>query len=428
MSLSESKITEHLQLVIESINHLDVNSLIHKALKKASIYEKLIDKERVFLVGVGKVSIPMSDALVKLLPQQITSTIIISLENHQTNRTSDFYIKSSHPNPSQHSKNSATKLIEFLYSQKLNENDAVIFAISGGTSAMLMSPTNLFNLTELKQINKILLESGEDVSTINKIRKAISKLHGGGLLKYTGQADVYSLILCDNAQSDIKSVGSGLTFDYDVDDTDINHILERLELSNILKKKIRVSHTRKKTEKISDKFTNIPVADTNSVAESMAKVARERGYEVFIVSATLQGEVREVAKFLGNLYKNMVISNKTGAKLCIISSGELTVKVNGKGQGGRCQELAWCMAKELNQLKKEVSFISFATDGNDFIPGIAGAWATNNTYKKIINKGMNWRQILNDNNSNYGLQTISQLIKDIKTSINLCDLYVLFSD
>ncbi|MGE7925720.1 DUF4147 domain-containing protein [Viridibacillus arvi] len=429
MTLSESKVTEHVNLVIESINHLDIHSLLHKALVNGSIYEKLRDKERVFLVGVGKVSMPMGKALVKLLPQQMTSTCIISLENPLQNSNSNLInIKSSHPEPSQYSENAALELINYLNSQKLSKNDAVIFAISGGTSAMLMSPTNKFNLAELKQINKILLESGEDVSTINKIRKAISKLHGGGILKYTGQADIFSFILSDNAQSDVKSVGSGLTYQYDVDDADIKNIIERLELSEILKRKIVESHNGKKIKITTGEITNIVIADTNSVAESMARVAKEKGYEVFIITATLQGEVREVAKFLGNIYINKVVPNRVGSKLCIISSGELTVKVNGTGKGGRCQELTWCMAKELSQLEKEVSFISFATDGNDFIPGVAGAWATNNTYKKIMYEGIEWKEILNNNNSNYGLQRISQLIKDIKTSINLCDLYVLFSD
>ncbi|WP_242218891.1 DUF4147 domain-containing protein [Bacillus cereus group sp. BfR-BA-01380] len=426
MILTESRVSKHLNLVLESVNNLDINSLIKKALITDSIDEKLKGKDRIFLIAVGKVSAPMSNSLINLLPQKITGTFIVSLEDQIQDSMEFINVQSTHPEPSQLSDFSANKLINHLTSQKLTKNDAVIFAISGGTSAMLMSPTSHFNLTEIKQINRILLESGEDVTTINQVRKAISHLHGGGILKYTGEADIFSFILNDNAQMDIKAVGSGLTFPYDVKDKDINNIVERLNLSKALKDKILESHFNKKLDRPINNIINNVIADTNSVAESMARVARNNGYEVFILSATLQGEVKEVAKVLGNIYKYK--TNEKQGKLCIISSGELTVKVNGTGKGGRCQELTWCMAKELSQLQRAASFISFATDGNDFIQGIAGAWATNDTYQKIIYKGLDWEEILNNNNTYHGLLQISQLITGIRTSLNLCDLYVLFSE
>ncbi|PFA55159.1 MOFRL family protein, partial [Bacillus cereus] len=73
-------------------------------------------------------------------------------------------------------------------------------------------------------------------------------------------------------------------------------------------------------------------------------------------------------------------------------------------------------------------FLAFATDGNDFIPGIAGAWATNYTYQKIVERGIDWNDILNDNNTYQGLSQLAQLITGVRTSLNLCDLYVLFSE
>ncbi|HDX9692278.1 DUF4147 domain-containing protein [Bacillus thuringiensis] len=426
MIIEETRASEHLNLVCKSIDELDVYSYIKKVLEKESINDKLKGKSRIFLIAVGKVSVAMSDALIKLLPQKVTATFIVSLEEYILNNRESINVKSTHPEPSKLSDFSSVKLTDFLINQNINGDDAVIFAISGGTSAMLMSPTSYFNLTEIKQINRTLLESGEDVTTINKIRKAISSLHGGGVLKYTGEADVFGFILNDNVQMDIKAVGSGLTFPYNVKDEEISSIIGRLNLSKILKEKILESHRDKKSDRFVKNVINNVIADTNSVAESMAAVAKKNGYEVCVLTSTLQGEVKEVAKVLGNIYKYK--TNEKRGKLCIISSGELTVKVNGTGKGGRCQELAWCMAKELKQLKRESTFLAFATDGNDFIPGIAGAWATNYTYQKIVERGIDWNDILNDNNTYQGLSQLAQLITGVRTSLNLCDLYVLFSE
>ncbi|WP_257206706.1 hypothetical protein, partial [Bacillus thuringiensis] len=99
------------------------------------------------------------------------------------------------------------------------------------------------------------------------------------MLKYTGEADVFGFILNDNVQMDIKAVGSGLTFPYNVKDEEISSIIGRLNLSKILKEKILESHRDKKSDRFVKNVINNVIADTNSVAESMAAVAKKNGYE-----------------------------------------------------------------------------------------------------------------------------------------------------
>jgi glycerate 2-kinase len=417
---------KYVNIILDSLEDLDMNNLFKKAFEKHNVFEKINEKENIYIISIGKVSINMYYALNNLIPDKITNSITISLENMY--EMSNNY-KSSHPNPSLDSYKCSVKLIEFLSSINLTENDIVIFAISGGTSAMLMAPTPFFSLEEVLNINDKLLNCGHDVSTINKVRKAISKLHGGGILTYLKNVEVYSFILCDNVQKDLSSVGSGLTFNYDVKEKDLYKVLNDIELSKEQISKVLQSHyykIEKQSEFKKTNITNILLADTQQSLFSLSDRIKTNGYEVIILTDTLQGEAKEVAKVLGSIYR--YLAEKFNKKFSIICSGEVTVTIQGNGKGGRCQELAWCVAKEIEDMKGESTFISFATDGNDYINNVAGAWVNNRTMGEIKKKNISWEDTLNNNNTYNGLNQLGQLITNINTNTNLCDLYVFFKD
>lgn len=425
MDLVKNGIHKHLNLVSKMVDELKVENLIDSCFLKEGILEKLGKYERIFLVGVGKVSNPMINHMINILPSSLKSVINIT-NNDGLNFSNIENCKSTHPYCSELSHIAASKLISFLNHNNLGEKDVIIFAISGGTSAMLLSPTPYLKMEQLKLINHSLINSGLNVSDMNRVRKAISTLHGGGILEFTNNADIFSFILSDNAQNDVESVGSGLTYEYDVKDTEIKDILFKLNIETDLKRKILNSHLYKKKNKIYKKCNNHVIADVNFVSQYMKNLALRNEYKPIILNSNLDGDVNDVADYLMTEYSKIIKKNILEKKYCIISSGEITVKVKGKGRGGRCQELAWNLSKKLNKFKKNTSFIAFSTDGNDYIPGVAGAWATNESHLKIKKLGLDWNEILEDNNSNYGLEKCSQLIKNINTSLNLCDLYVLF--
>jgi glycerate 2-kinase len=425
-NMTEKKIPEtHLSMVFDSIAYLDINNLLKEAFTANDLYRKIEEKENIYLICVGKVSINMATAITNLIPNKITNSFIVSLESSDLNNN----FISSHPNPSQNSHKCALNLINFLTSATLTDRDMVIFAISGGTSAMLMAPTSHLSLEELIFVNEKLLQCGEDVSTINKVRKAISELHGGGILRYLGNAEVYSFILCDNVQKDLPSVGSGLTFDYDVEDEDLTKVLNNINISEKLKRKILRSHydkiNKQKNLKRSN-VKNIMLADTKLAVQSLENIIKSRGYEVIVLTDSLQGEAKEVAKVLGSIYRYH--TTVTDRKLSIICAGEVTVTVKGNGKGGRCQELAWCVAKEIESIEGDVTFISFATDGNDYISNVSGCWVSNKTMRELYRKNISWEDTIQNNNTFHGLKQLEQLITNIKTNTNLCDLYVFFRE
>ncbi|MER8326108.1 MOFRL family protein, partial [Acinetobacter baumannii] len=91
-----------------------------------------------------------------------------------------------------------------------------------------------------------------------------------------------------------------------------------------------------------------------------------------------------------------------------------------------CQELAWCVAKEIESIEGDVTFISFATDGNDYISNVSGCWVSNKTMRELYRKNISWEDTIQNNNTFHGLKQLEQLITNIKTNTNLCDLYVFF--
>jgi len=107
-----------------------------------------------------------------------------------------------------------------------------------------------------------------------------------------------------------------------------------------------------------------------------------------------------------------------------VGVGEVTVQVHGDGRGGRCQEFAWLMAKELGASTRPSAFVARASDGRDYIEGVGGAWTSESTLARIDDLGLDWLSIARTHDTYPALRALGQLIPGGHSGWNLCDLYV----
>jgi hydroxypyruvate reductase len=152
------------------------------------------------------------------------------------------------------------------------------------------------------------------------------------------------------------------------------------------------------------------------------------GYETQILSSTLQGETREVARVHAEILREMV-SNGHPVQLpgCLLSGGETTVTVRGSGKGGRNQEFALAAAIAVADLPNAV-ILAAGTDGTDGPTDAAGAIVDGTTHARAIAMGLSPIDYLNRNDSYPILDALGELLKTGATGTNVMDLNILLAD
>jgi glycerate-2-kinase len=236
------------------------------------------------------------------------------------------YFKGTHPLPSR--KNFLfTKKITERFQGKLKKDDLVIVLVCGGGSAMLIYPK--IDLKKYIQVNQELLKSGANIYEMNTIRKHLDLVKGGGLLKILYPAKVISFIFSDVPGNDLSFIASGPTVKDKTNITDALKIIKKYKLKSVRKEDLIETP---KEEKYFKNVKNILALSNLTALKAMKEKAESLGLKAKILTDNLKGDVKNVAKFLFQEIK------KSKEKI-LIAGGETTVKVKGKGKGGRNQEL-----------------------------------------------------------------------------------------
>ena len=153
--------------------------------------------------------------------------------------------------------------------------------------------------------------------------------------------------------------------------------------------------------------------------------AKKLGFNTLILSSSVQGDVSELAKFYGSIFREVIKSgNPIPAPACIIAGGEPTAKVKGSGKGGRSQELALWVAKEIDGLEGAL-FLSAGTDGTDGNTNAAGAFADWTTISRAKTQGMEADEYLEENDSYNFFYPLGDLIITGPTATNVMDIHIL---
>jgi len=382
------------------------------------------DFKNVYLVGFGKASVGMSQAICDSI--NIKQGIVITNSTKsivKDNNVSTY--TGSHPIPDQKSVDATDKIISLL--KKTKKNDLLIVLISGGGSALLCKPR--IPLKDMQLTTNLLLKSGLNINEINTIRKHLSFVKGGQLVSYAN-CNTISLVISDIIGDPLSLIASGPTYPDNTSFTDCKNILEKYNIyynlpdsvkkiiSDGIKKKI--PDTLKKENSVFNKVNNFIVANNKIVCDTAKEKAEELGYKTIILTTQLEGKSRDIGKFLVEKAKNYHYKSK---KIMFISSGETTVTIKGNGRGGRNQEM---ILSAINDLKdSDVVFASIGTDGIDGNSDAAGAIADSFSFEKALDRNLDSDIFINDNNSYEFFNKINDLLFTGLTGTNVMDLQII---
>lgn len=356
-------------------------SIINSVLKVQDIQLDIRDFNRILLLGFGKGSAGISKHLEKMLGNFLTKGYVIDVE--QEKFTNIKFTQGTHPLPSKTNLLFTKKTIEQL--NNLTMKDLAIVIINGGGSALLELPYKV-SLEKLIETNNALLKSGSDIIDMNIVRKHVSIVKGGGLAKLLYPAKIVSLIASDVPGNDLSTIASGPTVRDPSTKEEAFEVLKKYNLWEQLNLSKDYFLETPKEDKYFKNVANILIASNQTALLAMEQKAKELGFNAKIVSDKFQAE----AQFTGKL-----LVEHAAPYTALLVGGETTVKVKGKGIGGRNQEV---VLGALPYIKDKTMIASFDSDGWDN-SSFAGAIGDTQTQEKAKKQNLNPQEFLDENNA-----------------------------
>lgn len=411
------------------LEHLELKG---ERLKVGGESFNLSDFESVYVVAFGKAASAMAAAVEELLGERITEGIVVSnVRSKQAFGKMDFHL-SSHPVPDKKSVEAAKKVVSLL--ERSGEGDLVIFLISGGGSAILAMPSEGLTLEDQRAVTQRLMLCGVDTYGLNTVRKKMSQIKGGGLLKKALPSQAITLILSDVVGDRLEFIASGPTVPDTTTYEDAWRVIEALELEHKIPPRVVVHLEKGRKKSVSPAMdreqyeqsgaTTVIVGNNHKAIISMEKMAKKMGYNTLFLSSQISGEAREVAKVLAGISFNIKKFGRPVKKpACILFGGETTVNVMGRGRGGRNTETALSFCFEIIGSRGIVGLFA-GTDGIDGPTDAAGAICDGQSRLIARSMGISARDHLADNDSYSFFETLGDLIKTGNTGTNVMDVGV----
>ena len=352
----------------------------------------LADASRIFLLAAGKAALGMATELAARLGPKLHDALAIvpslaiggrsgpQAAASDAARNAIRIIAAGHPLPDASSQRAAAAALDFA--SHAGPGDLLLFALSGGASSLMAAPAAPVTLADKIAINAALLGSGASIRELNIVRRHLSAIKGGGLLRACGGARVLSLILSDVAQNDLATIGSGPTAADPTTFAEAIGVLKRRGLWGRAPEAIRdrlergaageIAETVKPGDPLLARADNLVIGDNRIAVDAAADAAAAAGYTVDRWRE-LYGEADDVGRAL-----SAHLVGDGGARVCVVAGGEPVVTMRGRGRGGRAQQAALAMALELERLGRERRIMALfaGTDGIDGPTDAAGAFVS----------------------------------------------------
>jgi len=391
---------------------------------------------KIFVIGTGKASHPMAQAIEDSLGDRMTKGVITTKYGYALPLKKTEMIEAGHPIPDQKGYEGAKKIRSLL--EESGPKDLVIFLLSGGGSALLPLPADHIDLKEKQEMTQLLLDCGADIKEINTIRKHISQMKGGWLAKWAYPSTVIVFILSDVVGDQLDVIGSGPTVPDSSTFEEAWEILKKYDLLKEISPSIqqylqlgiegKVEETPKPGDVVFEKVNHFLIGSNMMALRAAAEEGSSLGFNSLILSSSIVGETRDAARFHAAIAKEVISSaNPIPRPACILSGGETTVTIKGNGLGGRNQEFALAGALEISGIEKVV-LLSGGTDGTDGPTDAAGAVADHTTVQRAKSLGMDPKAYLENNDAYPFFQRLGDLLITGPTYTNVMDVRILLVD
>jgi glycerate-2-kinase len=389
--------------------------------------------KKVYVVGGGKASGSMAEALERVLSNRITEGVV-NVPRGDKHKTDIIELhESSHPFPDESGVEGTRRMLTIA--DQAEEDDLVVCLISGGGSSLMPLPRGEISLQDKRKVTDALLKSGATINEMNTVRKHISEFKGGWLAKKAYPAIILNLVLSDVLGDPLDFIASGPTVPDSTTFSDAIKVLEKYGLWDEVPASVRkvlregedgaIPETPKACDKAFKKVCNVVIGNCRSASIGAYESLKLNGLNSLLLTSLLEGEARQVGVMLSSIAREIIASGNPVQKPSgIIAGGETTVFVVGKGKGGRNQEIALSAAEKLNTLDGVV-VASLSTDGVDGPTDAAGAIADGRTLTRAIKAGLSATKFLADNDSYDYFSKLGDLLFTGPTGTNVNDVSVI---
>lgn len=367
-----------------------------------SRYLPPMPRGRLLVLGAGKASAEMARALESVWKGAI-SGLVVTRYGYAVPCQHIEIVEAAHPVPDKAGHMAARRMLQIA--QGLSAHDTVLCLVSGGGSALLPLPLPGISLADKQEVNRALLRSGASISEMNTVRRHLSAIKGGRLAAACYPARVVNLLISDVPGDDPRDIASGPTVGDASTCADALAIVKRYGI--VLPVSVQEVLASGAGESVKPNDPRLARVDTHLIAtpqmalNAAAEVAKRAGYNTYILSDRVEGEAREVAKVLAALTLQAAQSETVFKTPCVLlSGGETTVTLKGKGRGGRNVEFLLALAIALRGQAK-VHALAGDTDGVDGQEEVAGAYMGPDTLPRAWEQGIRPQESL-DNNDGHG--------------------------
>jgi hydroxypyruvate reductase len=419
---------------------VDPEKAIHRYVRRTdhmlSVDQQTYDLKafrHIYVVGAGKAGGLMAAALESILGDRLAGGVVNVKHGHTVPVHRIELIESGHPIPDNAGVHGAERIARLL--ESLDEEALVFCVLSGGGSALTPLPVAGITLEEKQAVTGFMMDCGATINEINTVRKHISQMKGGHLARLASPATVISLILSDVIGDPLDVIASGPTVADPSTFADCRAIMTRYQLENTIPASVirhlqeggegRNPETPKPGDPVLDRVQNVLIATGRQALEAARTEAKHRGYHSLILSSSIDGETREIARVYAAIAREIQTSgHPVPPPACIISGGETTVTIRGKGKGGRNQEFVLAATPGISGLDQTVVF-SAGTDGTDGPTDAAGAIADGMTIAHGQQAGLDAEAYLNENDAYHFFEALNDLVITGPTNTNVMDLRLL---
>lgn len=393
------------------------------------------DIRNVWVLGAGKAAASMGRSLERILGTRLSGGFLVTKYGHGLALRKLDVLEAGHPFPDANSVIAGERFA--LLARSIAPGDLVFCLFSGGASSLLVFPAEGITLEDKVACTKELMAAGASIHDLNAVRKHLSILKGGGVARLLQGAFLVSLVLSDVVGDDRATIASGPTVGDGTTFSDCMDVIRRFGLLRRIPRSVlerfkegmagRIEETPGSSDPLFRGSGYVVVGNNAAACTAASNAARRMGYHSVVLTSGLEGDTGAAAGFHMSVMEEIVSHHRPVRRpACVISGGETTVKVMGKGMGGRNQEFVMHCVRRLANLGASCLVASLGTDGTDGPTDAAGAMADNSTLARSLKYGPFFlRECIENNNSYEFFKRLDGLIVTGPTRTNVMDLRIL---